>query len=74
MDLQFIIDPHAAVSYVAHHMTKVNAVASKAINTSLCVLEVHPASRAERFFRVGNAFLNAHEISGQEAAYLRQLP
>ena len=70
MDLQFILDPYAAVNYVVHYMTKVDPVVSKAIEATMRVLETHPASKDEMYFRVGTAFLNAYEISGQEAAYL----
>ena len=70
MDLQYILDPYAAVNYVVHYMMKTDSGVSKAMEAVMRTLERCPASQDEMYYRVGNAFLNAHEMSGQEAAYL----
>jgi hypothetical protein len=70
IDIQFILDPYAAATYCTSYMTKVD----KSITTELksilqkCIAEKTDANL--RILKLGNAFLNAQQMSAQLAIYL----
>lgn len=71
MDIQFVIDPYACVSYIVDYINK----ASRGLSTLLrnCVIDFKNGnySLREKLKKVVNTFYNGAEISAQEAAWCR---
>ena len=59
MDIQYVLDPYACATYILSYITKGN-------------WKIKSGNRdiANKVRHIGNKFLNAVEISAQEAAYL----
>lgn len=69
-DAQFVLDPYAAASYCTSYMTKIDKTISKELYKIIqhCIAEKTEANI--RIQKLGNAFLNAQQMSAQLAAYL----
>jgi hypothetical protein len=67
IDAQFILDPYAAKSYYTSYLTKVNKIVDQKMHSILnkCKHEQTQASKCIK--KLGNAFLNAQQISNQQA-------
>jgi len=69
-DIQFILDPYATATYCTSYMTKVD----KSITTKLksiiqkCIEDKTHANK--QILKLGNAFLNAQQMSAQLVVYL----
>jgi hypothetical protein len=74
-DIQFIFDPYVAATYCISYMTKVD----KSITTKLkSILQKYIAEKTDanlRILKLGNAFLNAQQMSIQlEICLILSLP
>lgn len=69
-DVQFILDPYAAATYCTSYMTKVDKTITVELKSILqkCIGEKTDANL--RILKLGNAFLNAQQMSAQLAIYL----
>ena len=71
MDLQFVLDPCAcAVYYILSYITKGQRGMSKLLETASKEANAGNKDIVHRIRHIGNTFLNAVEISAQEAVYL----
>ena len=71
MDLQFVLDPYAcAVYYILSYITKGQRGMSKLLETASKEANAGNKDIVHRIRHIGNKFLNAVEISAQEAVYL----
>ena len=75
IDIQFIIDVYACATYVAAYVTKSQRGISELLRQATEEVRAGNLNLKEQIRTVGNRFLNAVEISAQEAAYIcLQLP
>ena len=75
IDIQFILDVYACATYVASYITKTHRGMSELLWKTAEEVKAGNATLKEQIRSVGNRFLNAVEISAQEAAYIcLQLP
>ena len=71
MDLQYVVNPYAAASYAAAYMTKTDHTTSVLMEATLSRMAAEPEAKLPDMIRaVGNAFINAQEVTAQEACYL----
>lgn len=75
IDIQFILDVYACATYVTSYITKSLRGMSELLRKAAEKVKTGNTSLKEQIRTVGNRFLNAVEISAQEAAYIcLQLP
>lgn len=75
MDLQFVIDVYACAVYTASYITKTQRGMSELFTAACKEANSGNKSIREQVRLISNKFLNAIEISAQEASYLSlQLP
>ena len=67
MDLQFVCDPYACISYISAYVTKDERELSQMLKDA--AKEMKNADVKSRLRKVGNVYLSNREISAQEAAY-----
>ena len=70
MDLQFVLDPYACVVYILSSITKGQRGMSKLLETASQEANSGNKDIVNKVRHIGNKFLNAVEISAQEAVYL----
>jgi hypothetical protein len=70
MDIQFILDAFAAAAYVVSYMIKAQRGMSRLMDFACKQAKRGDKDVVQILRHMGNAFINAHEISAQEAVYL----
>ena len=71
MDIQYVVNGFAAASYATTYMTKTDKSTSSMMEATLSRMAQDPDVKLPEMVRaVGNAFVNAQEVSAQEACYL----
>ena len=70
MDIQFVLDPYACAVYILSYITKGQRGMSKLLRKACEEAKEGNKNIVSKVRRIGNKFLNAVEISAQEAVYL----
>ena len=70
MDIQFVLDPYACAVYILSYITKVQRGMSKLLRKACEEAKEGNKDIVSKVRHIGNKFLNAVEISAQEAVYL----
>ncbi|XP_078383840.1 uncharacterized protein LOC144666317 [Oculina patagonica] len=70
MDIQFVLDPYACATYILSYITKGQRGMSKLLEKAAEEAKSGNKDIKNRVRHIGNKFLNAVEISAQEAVYL----
>ena len=70
MDIQFVLDPYACAVYILSYITKGQRGMSKLLRKACEEAKEGNNNIASKVRHIGNKFLNAVEISAQEAVYL----
>lgn len=69
MDIQFVLDPYACCKYITNYLFKSNRGLSAIMREGLKETLQNHMSVRKQLRTLGNKFVNASEISAQEAAY-----
>jgi hypothetical protein len=69
MDAQFILDPFACAMYIVDYINKSNRGLSKLLRDAMAETNEGNFTIAEKLRHIGHKFINATEISAQEAAW-----
>ena len=70
MDIQYVLDPYACATYILSYITKGQRGMSKLLGKATDDAKSGNKDITNRIRHIGNKFLNAVEISAQEAMYL----
>ena len=70
MDIQFVLDPYACATYILSYITKGQRGMSRLLEKASEEAKSGNKDIRNRIRHIGNKFLNAVEISAQEAVYL----
>ncbi|CAB3987819.1 ATP-dependent DNA helicase PIF1 [Paramuricea clavata] len=70
MDIQFVLDPYACAVYILSYITKGQRGMSKLLRKACEEAKEGNKNIVNKVRHIGNKFLNAVEISAQEAVYL----
>ena len=70
MDLQYVLDPYACATYILSYITKGQRGMSRLLEKATEEVKLGNKDIAKKVRHIGNKFLNAVEVSAQEAAYL----
>ena len=70
MDIQFVLDPYACAVYILSYITKGQRGMSKLLCKAYEEAKEENKDIVNKARHIGNKFLNAVEISAQEAVYL----
>ena len=70
MDIQYILDPYACVSYIVSYISKGQRGLSNLLYEACRDAKRKDSDMRQQVRRIGNQFLNHVEIGAQEAAYL----
>ena len=70
MDIQFVLDPYACAVYILSYITKGQRGMSKLLRKACEEAKEGNKNIVSKVRHIGNKFLNAVEISAQEAVYL----
>lgn len=70
MDIQYVLDPYACATYILSYITKGQRGLSKLLEKATDDVKSGNKDITNRVRHIGNKFLNAVEISAQEAVYL----
>ena len=70
MDIQYVLDPYACATYILSYITKGQRGMSKLLEKATEEVKLGNKDITQKVRHIGNKFLNAVEISAQEAAYL----
>lgn len=70
MDLQYVLDPYSCATYILAYITKGQRGISRLLEKATEEIKSGNQDIANKVRHIGNKFLNAVEISAQEAAYL----
>ena len=70
LDIQFVLDPYACAAYILAHITKGQRGMSRLLEKTSEEVKSGNKDISSKVRHIGNIFLNAVEISAQEAAYL----
>lgn len=70
MDIQYVLDPYACVSYIASYLTKGQRGLSNLLYQACQEAKSAESDIRQQVRRVGNQFLNHVEVGAQEACYL----
>ena len=70
MDIQFVLDPYACAVYILSYITKGQRGMSKLLEKASQEANAENKDVLNKVRHIGNKFLNAVEISAQEAVYL----
>ena len=70
MDIQFVLDPYACAVYILSYITKGQRGTSKLLCKACDEAKEGNKDIVNKVRHIGNTFLNAVEISAQEAVYL----
>ena len=75
IDMQYVLDPYACATYILSYITKGQRGMSRLLEKATEEVKTGNKDNAQRVRHIGNKFLNAVEISAQEAVYIvLQLP
>ena len=75
MDIQYVLDPYACATYILSYITKGQRGMSKLLEKASEEAKSGNKDITNRIRHIGNKFLNAVEISAQEAVYfVLQMP
>lgn len=69
MDIQFILDPYACVQYILQYINKSERGMSNLLRQVVKEYNEDNHSIKEKLKTIANTFINANEISAQEASY-----
>lgn len=69
MDLQYILDPYACISYIVNYVAKAQRGMSLLLRNIIEQSKAGKISIKEQLKTVANTFVNCSEISAQEVAY-----
>jgi len=69
MDIQFILDAYACCSYIINYINKSNRGVSQLLREAMTEISHGSVSVKRNLQHLGSKFINATEISAQEAAY-----
>jgi hypothetical protein len=70
MDIQFIIDPYACISYIIDYINKSDRGMSTLLRRAVKEVKKGNFSIRQKFNKIGSTFINASEISAQEATFM----
>lgn len=70
MDIQYILDPYACATYILSYITKGQRGMSRLLEKASEEAQSGNKDITNRVRHIGNKFLNAVEVSAQEAVYL----
>lgn len=70
MDIQFILDPYACVSYIVAYISKGQRGLSNILSEACKEAKQKDRDIRQQVRRIGNQFLRHVKIGAQEAAYL----
>ena len=70
MDIQYILDPYACVSYIVSYISKGQRGLSNLLYDACNEAKKKDSDKKQQIRRIGNQFLSHFEIGAQEAAYL----
>ena len=70
MDIQFVLDPYACAVYILTYITKGQRGMSKLLRKACEEAKKGNKNIVNKVRHIGNKFLNAVEVSAQEAVYL----
>jgi hypothetical protein len=70
MDVQFVLDPYSAATYISSYMMKSNYALSKLMTDACAIVRDAGGNASDVMRAMGNALLNGQEISVQHAAYV----
>ena len=70
MDIQYVLDPYACATYILSYITKGQRGMSRLLEKATEEARAGNEDIVNRVRHIGNKFLNAVEISAQEAVYL----
>ena len=70
MDMQYVLDPYACATYILSYITKGQRGMSRLLEKAADEAKCGNTDISNKVRHIGNKFLNAVEISAQEAAYL----
>lgn len=70
MDMQYVLDPYACATYILSYITKGQRGMSRLLERAAEEAKTGNKDITNRVRHIGNKFLNAVEISAQEAVYL----
>lgn len=70
MDIHYVLDPYACATYILSYITKGQRGMSKLLGKATDDAKSGNKDITNRIRHIGNKFLNAVEISAQEAVYL----
>ena len=70
MDLQYVLDVYACASYIAAYVTKAQRGMSELLRKACAEAKSGGQDIRQQVRMIGNRFLNAVEISAQEAVYI----
>lgn len=70
MDIQFILDPYACVSYIVSYISKGQRGLSNLLSEACKEVKQKDSDIRQQVKRIGNQCLSHVEIGAQEAAYL----
>lgn len=70
MDIQFILDPYACVSYIVSYIAKGQRGLSNILSEACKEVKQKDSDIRQQVKRIGNQFLSHVEMGAQEAAYL----
>ncbi|XP_058983672.1 uncharacterized protein LOC131804637 [Musca domestica] len=69
MDIQFVLDAYACVSYIVNYINKSNRGVSRLLQETMNEIREGNYSVKQKLQHIGNKFISASEVSAQEAAY-----
>ena len=70
MDIQYVLDSYACATYILSYITKGQRGMSRLLEKAYQEAKAGSKEVTNRVRHIGNKFLNAVEISAQEAVYL----
>ena len=70
MDIQYVLDPYACATYILSYITKGQRGMSRLLEKASEEAKSGSNDITNRVRHIGKKFLNAVEISAQEAVYL----
>ena len=70
MDIQYVLDPYACAVYILSYITKGQRGMSRLLEAACEEAKSGNQNIRDRVRHIGNKFINAVEISAQEAVYL----
>ncbi|XP_065356189.1 uncharacterized protein LOC135950582 [Calliphora vicina] len=69
MDIQYVLDAYACVSYIVNYINKSNRGVSRLLQETMNEIRTGNFSVKQRLQHIGNKFISASEVSAQEASY-----